>query len=77
MDNGCEIAEIEYVDEEHIDLVIPVSFHKLSTMSNDDLENYRFYKTEKTKYEKGFVENSSPISKEEFLEGINQQKSNL
>ena len=77
MDNGCEIAEIEYVDEEHLDLVIPVSFHKLSTMSDDELEDYRFYKTEKTKYEKGYIENSSPISKEEFLEGINQQKSNL
>lgn len=77
MVDGYTTAEIDYVDEEHVDLVIPVSFHKLSTMSNDDLENYRFYKTEKTKYEKGFVENSSPISKEEFLEGINQQKSNL
>lgn len=77
MENGCGIAEIEYVDEEHIDLVIPVSFHKLSTMSDDELEDYRLYKTEKTKYDKGYVENSSPISKEEFLEGINQQKSNL
>ena len=77
MENECGIAEIEYVDEEHIDLVIPVSFHKLSTMSDDELEDFRFYKTEKTKYEKGYVENSSPISKEEFLEGINQQKSNL
>ena len=77
MENECGFAEIEYVDEEHIDLVIPVSFHKLSTMSDDELENYRFYKTEKTKYEKGYVENSSPISKEEFLEGISQQKSNL
>ena len=77
MENECEFAEIEYVDEEHIDLVIPVSFHKLSTMSDDELEDYRFYKTEKTKDEKGYVENSSPISKEEFLEGINQQKSNL
>ena len=77
MENGCGIAEIEYVDEEHIDLVVPVSFHKLSTMSDDELEDYRFYKTEKTKYEKGYIENSSPISKEEFLEGINQQKSNL
>ena len=77
MENECGFAEIEYVDEEHIDLVIPVSFHKLATMSNDELENYRFYKTEKTKYEKGYLENSSPISKEEFLEGISQQKSNL
>lgn len=77
MENEYGIAEIEYVDEEHIDLVIPVSFHKLSTMPDYELENYTFYKTEKTKYEKGYVENSSPISKEEFLEGINLQKNNL
>ena len=77
MENECGIAEIEYVDEEQIDLVVPVSFHKLSTMPDDELEDYRFYKTEKTKYEKGYVENRSPISKEEFLKGINQQKNNL
>ena len=77
MENECGFAEIEYVDEEHIDLVIPVSFHKLLTMSDDELEDYRFYKTGKTKYEKGYVENNSPISKEEFLKGINQQKNNL
>lgn len=74
MKDGNVTAEIDYVDEEHIDLVVSVSFESLLEMSDEELEGFRFYKTERTKYETGYVENSSPISKEEFVEGIRQQK---
>ena len=74
MEGDCAVAEIDYVDEEHIDLTIPVTFNKLSTMSDEELEGFRFYKTERVKYEKDYQENSSPISKEEFLDGISQQR---
>ncbi len=77
LEDDCVVAEIDYVDEEHVDLVIPVSFNKLSTMSDEDLEGFRYYKTERVKYENGYQESSSPISKEEFLDGIRQQKENL
>ncbi len=77
MIDGCTTAEIDYVDEEHIDLVIPVTFPGLETMSDEELEGFRYYKTERTKYETGYQENSSPITKEEFLEGIKQQRENL
>lgn len=77
MEDDCAVAEIDYVDEEHVDLVIPVSFNKLSTMSDEDLEGFRYYKTERVKYENGYQESSSPISKEEFLDGIRQQRENL
>lgn len=76
IEDDCAVAEIDYVDEEHIDLVVPVSFESLLEMSDEELEGFRFYKTERTKYETGYVENSSPISKEEFVEGIRQQKEN-
>ena len=74
MKDGNVTAEIDYVDEEHIDLVVPVSFESFLEMRDEELEGFRFYKTERTKYETGYVENSSPISKEEFVEGIRQQK---
>ena len=77
MVDGCTTAEIDYVDEEHVDLVIPVTFPGLETMSDEELEGFRYYKTERTKYETGYQENSSPITKEEFLEGIKQQRENL
>lgn len=77
MENDCCVAVIDYVDEGQIDLVIPVTFNKLSAMSDKELEEFSFFKTERTKYEKGYIESSSPISKEEFLEGIRQQRENL
>lgn len=77
MKNGNVTAEIDYIDEEHVDLVVPVSFESLITMSDEELEGFRFYKTERTKYETGYQENSTPISKEEFVEGVRQQRENL
>lgn len=77
MKDGNVTAEIDYIDEEHIDLVVPVTYESLLTMSDEELEGFSFYKTERTKYETGYQENSSPISKEEFVEGIRQQRENL
>ena len=74
MEDGSMNAKIEYVDEENVDLIVPVSFEGILKMSNDDLEGYRFYRTERTKHETGYIENNSPISKEEFVEGIRKLK---
>ena len=74
MEDDSLAAEIEYVDEENVDLVIPVTFERILTMSDDDLEGFRFYKTERTKYETGYQESKLPITKEEFVEGIRKQK---
>ena len=73
--NGMDSSLIVY--EEHIDLVIPVKFQGLETMSEEQLEDFRYYKTERIKYENGYKETSSPISKEEFLEGVRCQRENL
>lgn len=77
--NGDELdAEIEYIDEDYVSLVIPATFQNLSNCDEEELEGVRFSKTERTKYEIGaYQEARIGISKEEFLEGINQQKSNL
>lgn len=77
LENGCTTANVYDVDEEHIDLVIPVKFQGLETMSEEQLEDFRYYKTERIKYENGYKETSSPISKEEFLEGVRCQRENL
>jgi len=74
MEDDSLNAEIEYVDEENVDLVVPITFERILAMSDDDLEGFRFYKTERTKYETGYQESKSPITKEEFVEGIRQQK---
>ena len=74
MEDDSLTAEIEYVDEDNVDLVVPVTFEGILAMSDDDLEGFRFYKTERTKYETGYQESKSPITKEEFVEGIRQQK---
>ena len=74
MEDDSLNAKIEYVDEENVDLVIPVTFERLLTMSEDDLEGFRFYKTERIKYEAGYMENNSPVTKEEFVEGIKRQR---
>lgn len=73
MEEGGIPAIIDYKDEESVDLIIPVTFHKLEDISNSDLENYHFYKREKVKYSGEYVENSTPITKDEFLEGIKTQ----
>lgn len=77
MENDCLTAEVEYVDEENVDLIIPVTFERLLAMSGNDLEGFIFYKTERTKYEGIYMENNSPISKEEFVKGIKQQRENM
>ena len=77
MEDDSLAAEIEYVDEENVDLVVPVTFERLLTMSDDNLEGFRFYKTERTKYETGYQESKTPITKEEFVDGIRQQRDNL
>lgn len=74
MEDDSLNAKIEYVDEENVDLVIPVTFERLLTMSEDDLEGFRFYKTERIKYEAGYMESNSPVTKEEFVEGIKRQR---
>jgi hypothetical protein len=76
MEDDSLTAEIEYVGEENVDLVVPVTFERILSMSDDDLEGFRFYKTEKTKYETGYQESKSPITKEEFVEGIKLQREN-
>lgn len=76
MENDSLTAEIEYVDEENVDLIVPVTFERILTMSDDDLEEFRFYKTERMKYETGYQESKLPITKEEFVEGIKQQREN-
>lgn len=70
-------AIIGYIEEDKVDLIIPVTFHKLETMSDDDLEDFGFYKTERTKNEGLYMEGRSAITKEEFLAGILQQRENL
>lgn len=77
MEDDSLTAEIEYVDEENVDLIIPVTFERLLVMTDDDLEGFRFYKTDRTKYEGMYMENNSPISKEEFVEGIKLQRENM
>lgn len=76
MDNDCLAAEVDYVEDDNVDLIIPVSFERILQMTDDELDGFRFYKTERTKYETGYEENSSPISKEEFVEGIKLQSEN-
>ena len=76
MEDDSLNAEIEYVDEENVDLIVPVTFERLLTMSDDNLEGFRFYKTERTKFETGYQESKSPVTKEEFVEGIRQQRAN-
>ena len=76
MEDDSLNAEIEYVDEENVDLIVPVTFERILSMSDDDLEGFRFYKTERTKYETGYQESKSPITKEEFVEGIKLQREN-
>jgi hypothetical protein len=73
--NGDELdAEIEYIDEDYVSLVIPATFQNLSNCDDEELEGVRFSKTERTKYEIGaYQEARISISKEEFLEGIKQQ----
>ena len=77
--NGDELdAEIEYIDEDYVSLVIPATFQNLSNCDDEELEGVRFSKTERTKYEIGaYQEARIGISKEEFLEGIKQQRENL
>ena len=76
MEDDSLTAEIEYVDEENVDLVVPVTFKSILSMSDGDLEGFRFYKIERTKYETGYQESKSPITKEEFVEGIKLQREN-
>ena len=73
--NGDELdAEIEYIDEDYVSLVIPAIFQNLSNCDDEELEGVRFSKTERTKSEIGaYQEARISISKEEFLEGIKQQ----
>ena len=77
--NGDELdAEIEYIDEDYVSLVIPATFQNLSNCDDEELEGVRFSKTERTKYENGaYQEARIGISKEEFLVGIKQQRENL
>ena len=77
MKDGFLTADIEFVDEENVDLIIPVTFDRLLAISDDDLEGFRFYKTERTKYEGMYMENKSPISKVEFVAGIKLQRENM
>ena len=70
-------AVVEYVEEDKVHLIVPVTFHKLETMGDDELEGFRFYKKERTKYEGLYVEGGSAITKDEFLAGIKLQKENL
>lgn len=76
MGDGSQTAEVLYVDDGRVDLVVPVTFERILSMSDEELEGFRFYKTERTKYEGAYVEGSSPISKEEFVDGIRAQKEN-
>ncbi len=69
-------AKIEYVDNENVDLIVPVTFERILMMSDDDLVSFRFYKTERTKYVTGYIESNNPINKEEFVEGIRLQREN-
>ena len=59
MKDGCLTAEIEFVDEENVDLIIPVTFDRLLAISDDDLSGFRFHKTERTKYEGMYMEKKS------------------
>lgn len=77
MEEGGIKAVVEYIEEDKVDLVVPVTFNKLETMSDDELEGYRFYKKERTKYEGLYVEGGSEITKDEFIAGIKQQRENL
>ena len=77
MEEGGIKAVVEYVEEDQVDLVVPVTFHKLETMSDDELDGFWFYKKERTKYEGLYMESDSAITKDEFLAGIKQQRENL
>ena len=74
MEEGGIKAIVEYIEEDKVDLVVPVTFHKLETMSGDELDGFRFYKKERTKYEGLYIEGGSEITKNEFLAGIKQQR---
>lgn len=70
MGNNCAEA---YVDK-HASLRIPVTFHKIECMSDEELSGFRFYKTERIQYETvGYQELISLITKDEFIEGIKEQ----
>lgn len=77
MEEGGIKAVVEYIEEDKVDLVVPVTFHKLETMSDDKIEGFKFYKKERTKYEGLYMEAGSAITKDEFLAGIKQQRENL
>lgn len=77
MKEECLPAEIYDVDEERVGLIVPVTFYKLEEVSDEEFGHFTFFKTERTKYENKYQESRSPISKEEFLEGIKQQIADL
>ena len=78
MDGDELVAEIEYVDEDYVSLIIPATFQKLVDCGEDELKDVRFSKTERKKYDFGvYQEARKPISKQEFLEGMKQQKEDL
>ncbi|GEM_PF-7047056 len=74
LEDACTTAEIINIDEEHIQLIIPVKFTKLINMSDNELKGFTFSKTERIKDDTGYHEFISPISKEQFVEGINNQR---
>lgn len=68
-------AEIEYIEDDYVSLIIPANFQKLSSLNNEDLGDLRYKRIERKKYEIGaYTEGYISISKEEFLEGVKQQK---
>lgn len=77
--DGDELdAEIEYVDEDYVSLIIPATFQKLAECNENELKGVMFFKTERTKYEIGaYQEARKALSKQEFLEGVKQQNKNL
>lgn len=77
MRSGSLIAEIEYIEDDRVDLIIPASFDCLLDMSDDKLEGFSFTRTDRTKYINGSSQKKSIISKEELVEGIRRQKENL
>ena len=78
MDGEKIDAEIEYVDEDYVSLIIPATFQKLAECNGNELEGVRFSKTERTKFEIGaYQETRKVISQQEFLDGVRQQKYNL
>ena len=75
--DGILKATISSIYEGRVGLIIPVTFHKLAELNEEEMSNFHLFRVERAKLNNEFSINFIPITKEEFLDGIKQQQENL